>query len=69
MACFRALFVMRETPFFGPWRLDSPRESRMVSTLSCSVEGAGVGERETERVMNIFLDNRWRLMSRSTLSM
>ena len=46
-----------------------PRESRPLPTSSCSVGGAGVGERETERVMNIILDNRWRLMSKSTLSM
>ena len=45
------------------------RESRPLPTSSCSVGGAGVGERETGRVMNIILGNRWRLMSKSTLSM
>ena len=39
-----------------------------IRMLTCSEEGAGVGKRETERVMNIILGNRWRLMSRSTLS-
>ena len=48
---------------------DMSREDFMVSPFCCSVGGAGVGERETERVMNIILDNRWRLMSKSTLSM